>query len=158
MTQVLGAVHEHGLDAVLQAVQVTLDSGRSSGDHVLNVLSRLKAPAASHVAATTPLNLTEEPAADVGRYERRVGFTSWPLRPVPQGFGRCGNARPPPNLPPHNGGTNRTPPGKYRAPLSAPLAPQSYCLIAQRPPDAPTFQAFRASRFSMQCISSPLAD
>lgn len=70
MTQVLGAVREHGLDAVLQAVQAALDSGRPSGDHVLNVLSRLKAPAASHAAAITPLNLTEEPVADVGRYER----------------------------------------------------------------------------------------
>ncbi|WP_425129912.1 Mu transposase domain-containing protein, partial [Burkholderia vietnamiensis] len=40
MTQVLAAVREHGLDAV----QAALDSGRPSGEHVLNVLSRLKAP------------------------------------------------------------------------------------------------------------------
>ncbi|MBU9597651.1 IS21 family transposase [Burkholderia multivorans] len=70
MTQVLGAVRDHGLDAVLQAVQAALDSGRPSGDHVLNVLSRLKAPAANHAAAITPLNLAEEPVADVARYER----------------------------------------------------------------------------------------
>ena len=44
MTQVLAAVREHGLDAVLLAVQAALDSGRPSGEHVLNVLSRLKAP------------------------------------------------------------------------------------------------------------------
>lgn len=69
MTQVLAAVREHGLDAVLLAVQAALDSGRPSGEHVLNVLSRLKAPTTSTNLATTKLQLTEEPAADVSRYE-----------------------------------------------------------------------------------------
>jgi hypothetical protein len=69
MTQVLAAVREHGLDAVLLAVQAALDSGRPSGEHVLNVLSRLKAPVASASLATTKLQLKEEPAADVSRYE-----------------------------------------------------------------------------------------
>ncbi|WP_175891567.1 hypothetical protein [Burkholderia cepacia] len=69
MTQVLAAVREHGLDAVLLAVQAALDSGRPSGEHVLNVLSRLKAPTTSANLATTKLQLTEEPAADVSRYE-----------------------------------------------------------------------------------------
>ncbi|MCA8232441.1 IS21 family transposase, partial [Burkholderia vietnamiensis] len=70
MTEVLSAVREHGLDAVLLAAQTALDSGRPSGDHVLNVLSRLKAPADRKVMAVTALNLNEEPVADVGRYER----------------------------------------------------------------------------------------
>nr|WP_254226667.1 hypothetical protein [Burkholderia glumae] len=69
MTQVLAAVREHGLDAVLLAVQAALDSGRPSAEHVLNVLSRLKAPTTSTNLATTKLQLTEEPAADVSRYE-----------------------------------------------------------------------------------------
>lgn len=69
MTQVLAAVREHGLDAVLLAVQAALDSGRPSGEHVLNVLSRLKAPTTSTNLAATKLQLTEEPAADVSRYE-----------------------------------------------------------------------------------------
>ncbi|HDR9102460.1 TPA: IS21 family transposase [Burkholderia vietnamiensis] len=70
MTEVLSAVREHGLDAVLLAAQTALDSGRPSGDHVLNVLSRPKAPADRKVMAVTALNLNEEPVADVGRYER----------------------------------------------------------------------------------------
>ncbi|ONW14253.1 transposase, partial [Burkholderia cenocepacia] len=69
MTQVLAAVREHGLDAVLLAVQAALDSGRPSAEHVLNVLSRLKAPVTNGRLATTKLQLKEEPAADVGRYE-----------------------------------------------------------------------------------------
>jgi len=69
MTQVLAAVPEHGLDAVLLAVQAALDSGRPSVDHVLNVLSRLKGPVANHTVAPTKLQLVEEPAADVDRYE-----------------------------------------------------------------------------------------
>ncbi|MGN7105320.1 IS21 family transposase [Ralstonia holmesii] len=70
MTQVLSAVREHGLDAVLVAVQAALDSGRPSSDHVLNVLSRLKAPAQHRIVAATSLSLSEEPVADVNRYER----------------------------------------------------------------------------------------
>lgn len=69
MTQVLAAVREHGLDAVLRAVQASLDSGRPSGEHVLNVLSRLKTPVGVRTVAPTELQLTEEPAADVSRYE-----------------------------------------------------------------------------------------
>lgn len=69
MTQVLAAVREHGLDAVLLAVQAALDSGLPSAEHVLNVLSRLKAPVTNGSLATTKLQLKEEPAADVSRYE-----------------------------------------------------------------------------------------
>jgi hypothetical protein len=69
MTQVLAAVRERGLDAVLLAVQAALDSGRPSGEHVLNVLSRLKAPVAIASLATTKLQLKEKPTANVSRYE-----------------------------------------------------------------------------------------
>jgi hypothetical protein len=42
MAQVLAAIPVHGLDAVLVAVELALESGRPSGEHVLNVLARLK--------------------------------------------------------------------------------------------------------------------
>jgi len=72
MAQVLAAVPVHGLEAVLVAVEVALESGRPSGEHVLNVLARLKSPSLPLAAAmpAVPLTLAEEPLADVDRYER----------------------------------------------------------------------------------------
>ena len=71
MAQVLAAVPVHGLEAVLVAVEVALESGRPSGEHVLNVLARLKSPAVPAASlAVAPLTLAEEPQADVDRYER----------------------------------------------------------------------------------------
>jgi transposase len=72
MAQVLSAVTQHGLEAVLVAAEIALESGRPSGEHVLNVLARLKSPATPLIAdaPSLPLVLTEEPAADVDRYER----------------------------------------------------------------------------------------
>jgi len=57
---------------VLVAVEVALESGRPSGEHVLNVLARLKSPSLPLAAAmpAVPLTLAEEPLADVDRYER----------------------------------------------------------------------------------------
>jgi hypothetical protein len=57
---------------VLVAAEIALESGRPSGEHVLNVLARLKSPATPLIAdaPSLPLVLTEEPAADVDRYER----------------------------------------------------------------------------------------
>ena len=77
MAQVLAAVPVHGLEAVLVAVEVALESGRPSGEHVLNVLARLKSPPGPLLADVpgVRLALTEEPVADVDRYER--------LRPGP---------------------------------------------------------------------------
>ena len=69
MAQVLAAIPVHGLDAVLVAVELALESGRPSGEHVLNVLARLKDAAAPVPAIATPLALTEEPAANVDRYD-----------------------------------------------------------------------------------------
>ena len=71
MAQVLAAVPVHGLEAVLVAAEIALESGRPSGEHVLNVLARLKSPSGPPSAdvAATALALTEEPAADVDRYE-----------------------------------------------------------------------------------------
>ena len=70
MAQVLAAVPTHGLDAVQGAVELALESGRPSGDHVLNVLARLKSEKAlPDNAVTTALMLQEEPQANVQRYD-----------------------------------------------------------------------------------------
>jgi transposase len=70
MAQVLAAVPVHGLDAVLVAAELALEAGRPSGEHVLNVLARLKEglPAVRELPAPTP-KLREEPRADVQRYD-----------------------------------------------------------------------------------------
>ena len=75
MAQVLAAVPVHGLDTVLVAAQLALEAGKPSGEHVLNVLARLKAPgeSASLEAASTPLRLAVEPLANVQRYDRLRG-------------------------------------------------------------------------------------
>lgn len=75
MAQVLAAVPVHGLDAVLVAAELALEAGKPSGEHVLNVLARLKAPSepAPLEAASTPLRLAVEPLANVQRYDRLRG-------------------------------------------------------------------------------------
>lgn len=72
MAQVLAAVPVHGLEAVLVAAEIALESGRPSGEHVLNILARLTSPSGppSAEVSAAALALTEEPAADVDRYER----------------------------------------------------------------------------------------
>ena len=71
MAQVLAIVLTAGLDAVLVAVELALESGppgKVSVEHVVNVLARLNAvpappTAATHLKATTP------PLADTARYD-----------------------------------------------------------------------------------------
>jgi DNA replication protein DnaC len=71
MAQVLAAVPVHGLEPVLVAAELALESGKPSGEHVLNVLARLKAGSQAEVAAArTPLTLTVQPQANVQRYDR----------------------------------------------------------------------------------------
>jgi transposase len=68
MAQVLAAVPSAGLDAVLVAVELVLESGAVSAEHVLNVLGRLTAgPPPEQVE--TALELKEAPRADTGRYD-----------------------------------------------------------------------------------------
>ena len=43
MAQVLNCVSSHGLEAVLEAVELVIESGVLSTEHVLNVLARLNA-------------------------------------------------------------------------------------------------------------------
>ncbi|MDR6413187.1 UNVERIFIED_ORG: hypothetical protein ABIC62_006611 [Burkholderia sp. 1595] len=71
MVQVLAATPVHGLEAVLVAVELALESGRPSGDHVLNILARLKSQSAhSGEVVRTAITLKVEPLADVYRYEQ----------------------------------------------------------------------------------------
>ena len=61
-----------GLDAVLVAVELALESappsGRVSVEHVVNVLNRLNAVPAPESAATT-LQVSTPPRADTARYD-----------------------------------------------------------------------------------------
>lgn len=68
MAKVLSAVATQGLEPVLVAVELALASGHLSGEHVLNVLARLQAPAVPAPIATS-LQLDEEPQANVQRYD-----------------------------------------------------------------------------------------
>jgi len=70
MAQVLGAVPTHGLEAVLVAVDLALESGRPSVEHVLNVLARLKEDPLRPEAVVPAIPLTREPEANVERYDQ----------------------------------------------------------------------------------------
>jgi hypothetical protein len=68
MAKVLAAVPTHGLETVLGAVKQILDSGVTSIEQVLNVLSRLNdLPIPAQVETSFKLN--EEPLADTARYD-----------------------------------------------------------------------------------------
>jgi transposase len=68
MAQVLAAVPGAGLDAVLVAVELVLETGAVSAEHVLNVLGRLNAAAVPE-RIDTALSLNEAPRADTDRYD-----------------------------------------------------------------------------------------
>jgi transposase len=76
MAQVLAIVPAAGLDAVLVAVELALESappsGRVSVEHVVNVLGRLSATTAP-VSAQTTLQVSTPPLADTARYDRLRG-------------------------------------------------------------------------------------
>jgi len=69
MAKVLAAVPKSGLETVLVAVELVLESGNPSAEHIENVLNRLKA-APPPESAETRLELVEAPVADTGRYDR----------------------------------------------------------------------------------------
>jgi transposase len=68
MAKVLSTVPTHGLDAVLVAVELVLESGVHSAEHVLNVLARLNQSKMPEQVETS-LKLTEEPLANTARYD-----------------------------------------------------------------------------------------
>jgi len=73
MTKVLALVPGAGLDAVLVAVELALESappsGRVSEQHVINVLARLNAPPRP-ADVQTPLQALTPPIVDTARYDR----------------------------------------------------------------------------------------
>jgi transposase len=74
MVEVLSLVLHHDEEAVLCAVELALESGAVSKEHVLNVLSRLlEAQAPRPIDTPTRLTLLEEPKADVDRYDHLRG-------------------------------------------------------------------------------------
>ena len=69
MAKVLSAIAQFDLEAVLVAVDLVLESGLPSAEHIENMLNRLKSgPMPPPVE--TPLTLSEVPIADTGRYDR----------------------------------------------------------------------------------------
>jgi transposase len=68
MVQVLSAVPTFGLEAVLVAVELVLESGRPSAEHVLNVLTRLHEGPPPQTVETS-LTVTTAPLADPQRYD-----------------------------------------------------------------------------------------
>ena len=68
MAQVLNCVSSHGLEAVLVAVELVIESGVLSTEHVLNVLARLNA-AELPQSVESSLQLKEVPMANTGRYD-----------------------------------------------------------------------------------------
>jgi hypothetical protein len=72
MAQVLNSVLSHGLEDVLVAVELVIESGVLSTEHVLNVLARLNAaPVPESVQSSLPLK--EAPVANTGRYDSLRG-------------------------------------------------------------------------------------
>lgn len=72
MAQALAAVPVAGLDAVLVAVELVLESGSLSAEHILNVVARLVA-AEPPPAVETHLPLKDAPVANTARYDRLRG-------------------------------------------------------------------------------------
>lgn len=68
MAQVLAAVPVHGLEAVLVSVELVLETGRPSAEHVLNVLARLK-EGPTLASVETSLTVKTAPIADTQRYD-----------------------------------------------------------------------------------------
>jgi hypothetical protein len=70
MVEILALVLHHDEQTVLTAVELALESGTASKQHVLNLLSRLlDPPTPAPVNAPQALQLSIEPQANVGRYD-----------------------------------------------------------------------------------------
>ena len=69
MAQVLLAVSLHGLESVLVATELALQTGRVSAEHVLNVVARLKEPKPVREEVCTALQLRAPAQANLQRYD-----------------------------------------------------------------------------------------
>jgi hypothetical protein len=75
MAKVLASVPKHGLEEVMVAVELVLESGNPSAEHIENVLNRLKTvPPPPQVESA--LTVSETPVADTHRYDRLRGEVS----------------------------------------------------------------------------------
>jgi len=69
MAKVLACVPRSGLEAVLVAVELVLESGSINAEHIQNVLARLKeGPVVGQV--DTHLTVAEAPTMDTSRYDQ----------------------------------------------------------------------------------------
>jgi hypothetical protein len=74
MVDVLALVLHHDEQAVLCAVELALETGAPSKQHVINILNRLlEATAPAPIDTPTALRLSEEPQANVARYDHLRG-------------------------------------------------------------------------------------
>lgn len=73
MAQVLAEVPKQGLEAVLVAVELALESappsGRVSTEHGINVLARLQQTSPKAETVQTTLQVAQAPLADTARYD-----------------------------------------------------------------------------------------
>ena len=71
MASLLAAVPVHGLEAILAATEAALAVGKPSAEHVLYLLAQLKDRSQPKPPTVeTALTLTEEPRADLDRYDQ----------------------------------------------------------------------------------------
>jgi transposase len=76
MVEILSLVLHHDEQAVLCAVELALESGTISKPHILNILSRLlEAEPPAPIDAPAALQLSDEPKANVTRYDHLRGRT-----------------------------------------------------------------------------------
>jgi hypothetical protein len=68
MAEVLSVIPAHGVEAVQVAVELALSAGRPSGEHVMNILARLKSPDTMPLV-DTPLTLMQESQPNMQRYD-----------------------------------------------------------------------------------------
>jgi transposase len=69
MAEVLATVPKAGLEAVLVAVELVLESGAVNAEHIHNVLARLQ-PQPAIPRVDTALQVSEPPLADTARYDQ----------------------------------------------------------------------------------------
>ena len=81
MAQVLAAIPAAGLDAVLVAIELVLESGLVSADHVLNVIARLQAEP-QPASVETSLTLNDAPLANTGRYDSLLSAAAREVTPL----------------------------------------------------------------------------
>jgi hypothetical protein len=72
MSQVLATVSKAGLETLLVAVELLLESGMLSVEHIHNVIGRLN-QAPVPVSVETTLQLKQAPIADTERYDTLRG-------------------------------------------------------------------------------------